>query len=253
MKLWINLSQAAGFAERWLQLGQICLVSSFALGLLVFIGTSVPGLGISVGLLAIGVWLEVLRLLGQRRQKALDEAWPAVFDLLRSGAQSGMSLDEQISYLAHSGPKQLRPSFDQLSLNLERGVSLEASLQQFQNSVGSRNGDYLSLVVAVSTELGGRGVAQAWEQSGRQIRYEQQVIGEVTAKQNWVLASAKLALLAPWLVALLLLSPAGNREAFASPPGTLVLLLGLALSAAAYFLTNLMGKLKLPGRVFHVG
>lgn len=251
MKLWISLCQSAGFSGRWLQIGQIALLSASAVGLVIFLITGVPGLGISLGLLTLGVWLEVLRLLANRRQRLLDEAWPAVFDLLRSGAQSGMSLEEQVAYLAESGPKQLRSSFAQLASDLERGASLEAALVSFRDSLGSRSGDYLALVLAVATELGGRGVSQTWEQSAKQIRYEMRILNEVKAKQNWILASAKLALLAPWLLAMLLLSPAGNREAFASLAGTMVLLIGLLMSAAAYFLTNLMGRLKLPGRIFH--
>lgn len=252
MRLWINLCEAAGFGQRALQLGQLVLAASFLIGSLVWVATSVAGLGIALATLTLGGSLELIRMLGQRRQKILDSSWPAVFDLLRSGTQAGLSNQEQFRYLAASGPKSLRPTFRQLAIDTEHGLPLDRSLARFQSLVGSRSGDVLALVLLISMELGGRGLSDVWEQSAKEVRSELQLLGDVQAKQSWVLASAKLALLAPWLVAFLLLGPTGNRVAFASQGGTTVLLIGLIMSAAAYFLTNLLGRLKLPGRLFNV-
>jgi tight adherence protein B len=76
-------------------------------------------------------------------------------------------------------------------------------------------------------------------------------MGEVMAKQGWVLGSAKVALVAPWLIAFVLLRLEQNREAYASELGALVLFLGLLLSLVAYATVNKLGALKLPERVFH--
>lgn len=252
MRIWIELCEAAGYGAKWQQLLQLTIGASFLFGLIIWLLTSVPGLGVALGILAIGATLELLRVMGRRRQKLLDASWPAVFDLFRSGAQAGLSNQEQFEYLAQNGPLPLRQAFQQLHLDTEHGLRLADALARFQQRVGSRSGDFLALVLMISVELGGRGLADVWQQSASDVRAEQQILAEVIARQSWVLASAKLALLAPWLVAFLLLGPTGNREAFASEAGTLVLLLGLLLSASAYFLTNLLGKLKLPGRLFHV-
>lgn len=252
MRVWIELCEAAGFGARWQQVGQLTLGISVLFGALVWLLTSVPGLGISLGILAIGAALEVIRVMGTRRQKILDASWPAVFDLFRSGSQAGLSNQEQFEYLAENGPVPLRDAFAQLYLDTEHGMPLSDALVRFQQRVGSRSGDFLALVLMISAELGGRGLADVWQQSAADVRSELQVLGEVLARQSWVLASAKLALLAPWLVAFLLLGPTGNRGAFASEVGTLVLFLGLLLSASAYVLTNLLGRLRLPGRLFHV-
>lgn len=252
MRIWIELCEAAGYGARWQQVGQLVVGGSVLFGLLVWLLTSVPGLGISLWILSIGAALETIRVIGTRRQKLLDASWPAVFDLFRSGAQAGLSNQEQFHYLASRGPAALRPAFAQLHRDSEHGMPLADALTRFQQRVGSRSGDFLALVLMISAELGGRGLADVWSQSAADVRYELQVLGEVVARQSWVLASAKLALLAPWLVAFLLLGPTGNREAFASEIGTLVLLFGLLLCASAYFLTNLLGRLRMPGRLFHV-
>jgi tight adherence protein B len=76
-------------------------------------------------------------------------------------------------------------------------------------------------------------------------------MGEVMAKQGWVLGSAKVALIAPWLIAFVLLRLEQNREAYASELGALVLFFGLFLSLVAYALVNKLGKLRVPERVFY--
>jgi len=252
MRFWVDLTEAAGLGHRRNEMLQLLLLAATAIGLATWSFTGVPGLGIALGVLACGLGLELLRILATRRQRALDQSWPAVFDLMRSGTQAGLSVDEQFAYLSDSGPLPLRPSFARLAGDVERGASLQQALERFQVRVGSRSADYLALVLSLASELGGRGLADLWDRAASEIRSEQQLVGEIVARQSWVLGSAKMALVAPWLVALMLLGPAGNREAFASPSGTAVLLVGLILSGSAYFLTNWLGRLKLPGRIFYV-
>jgi tight adherence protein B len=66
-----------------------------------------------------------------------------------------------------------------------------------------------------------------------------------------VVGSAKVALLAPWVIALLLMQLSSNRAAFATSAGTLVLLGGLMLSLLGYFLVSAMGRLPIQPRVFY--
>ena len=251
MRPWIELCQAAGFGSQVSRVLQVSVGSSSLLGLAIWLVTAVPGLGISAGVLALGLAIEVLRVLANRRQAVLDQSWPAVFDLMRSGTQAGLSLDEQFRYLADEGPKPLRGPFAQLALDAEWGLGIEAALARFQRTVGSRSGDHLALVISIATELGGRGLVDIWSKAATAIRAELEMLGGIRARQSWVLASSKLALVAPWVVAGMLLGPPGNRELFASAAGTTVLLFGLIFSCSAYFMTNWLGRLQLPGRVFH--
>ena len=253
MKLWTELCESAGLGSSPLAGAQLTGLLSAIVGLAIWLVTSVPGLGIAMGVLSIGLAIEILRLFANRRQQVLDQSWPAVFDLMRSGTQAGLSLDEQFQFLATQGPSSVRLPFTQLAADTERGLPLERSLGRFQAAVGSRNGDYVAIVLSLASELGGRGLVEIWSKAAASIRAELELLGSIRARQSWILASAKLALVAPWLVAGMLLGPAGNREVFAAPMGTLVLLLGLLISSAAYFLTNLLGRLKLPGRLFYVG
>jgi tight adherence protein B len=94
-------------------------------------------------------------------------------------------------------------------------------------------------------------MSKTWESAASELRSEQALFGQVLAKQGWVLGSAKISLIAPWLIAVVLIQLEQNRNAFASELGALVLILGLLLSALAYFLVNRLAKLTLPRRIFY--
>lgn len=253
MRLGSNLLESAGLADRRLEVTLLALGSAALAASLSYFATGVFGLALCFAVLVAVIWLEVIRMVGLSRQKRLDLVWPSVFDALKSGSQAGLSMSEQIEYLATDGPEQLRREFELLGTDLERGIDTNAALATFRSRIGSRSGDFLSIVMNLAEEIGGRGEAANWEQASKDLRREQAVISQVRAKQGWVLASAKIALLAPWLICVLLLNLEQNRTAFASPQGSLVLVFGLCLSLFAYFLTGVLGKLRLPERVFHVG
>lgn len=253
MKFWRELAGAAGFGLFANQLFALLLFICVAVGLIVYALTSILGLALSLALLSFGIGLELLRAIGSGRTRTLEQVWPSIFDLLRSGAEAGLSSHEQIEYLAEEAPVSVRRFFQQLQLQLERGQPMRSALADFQQQVGSRSGDFLALVLLITSELGGRGESGIWARASADIRSEQQLMGQVLAKQGWVMGSAKLAVLAPWLIVFVLLSVPSNREAFLAPTGTMILLLGLILSVFAYFLTSLLGKLPMPERVFHVG
>ena len=94
-------------------------------------------------------------------------------------------------------------------------------------------------------------MAKTWAQAAAELRQDQALLGQVLAKQGWVSASAKVALAAPWLIALVLIQLPQNRVAFSSELGAAVLATGLGLSFVAFAMVNRLGKLNLPGRIFH--
>lgn len=253
MRLVRNLLEAAGLSDPRLEVSVLAIGSAALVATVSYFASGVFGLALCLGVLIMVIWLEAIRTVGSSRQKRLDLVWPSVFDALKTGSQSGLSMSEQIEYLATEGPEQLRGNFDLLSKDLERGIDSDAALEDFRGRIGSRSGDFLAIVMSLTQEIGGRGEAANWEQAAKDIRQEQAVLSQVRAKQGWVLASAKIALLAPWLICLLLLNLEQNRAAYASPQGSLVLVFGLGLSLCAYFLTGALGRLRLPERVFHVG
>lgn len=216
-----------------------------------YLSTGVLGMAISLGALTLGAVLEAIRLKASARQKAFDELWPQVFDSFQNAASANLSILEQLEYLGAKGPLRLRPQFRLLHAQLDAGLPLGDCLESFKKRMGSRHADYLALLIEITTELGGRGLGEWWKKAASELRREQALMGEVLAKQGWVIGSAKVALIAPWLIAFVLLRLEQNREAYASELGAMVLFFGLLLSVFAYALVNRLGRLRVPERVFH--
>ena len=251
MRFYVELLESAGLSDRAREVTSLILGATLAVFVSISALTSVWALGACVSVLCLAAALEVLRITGNSRQGAFDRLWPQVFDSFQNASLSGIPLGEQLEYLAQSGPDRLRRHFAQLSRDLDLGVDIQMALADFRRAVGSRHADFLALMIELSSELGGHGMSNTWESAARDLREEQALMGQVMAKQGWVSGSAKIALAAPWLIALVLIQLPQNKAAFASELGAVVLLFGLLLSVCAYALVNKLGALSLPGRIFH--
>jgi tight adherence protein B len=156
-----------------------------------------------------------------------------------------------LEYLATQGPTALRREFANLLELYDHGYELDRLMPQLRLQFSNRYADLLALLIELDSELGGHGMAVTYQRAAVQVRKEQGEISQLQAKQGWVSSSAKLALLAPWLIALVLVQLPQNKVAFATELGAAILILGLALSLVAYALVNRMGRLPLPGRVLN--
>ena len=251
MRLYRELLESAGLASKSKEVSTLVLGSAAIVTALILVLTGVIGLALCLGVLVVAAAIEVLRLKGNSRQEKFEQLWPQVYDSFQNATQSGIALSEQLEYLAESGPSELRKHFAQLGRDLDRGEEIQVALAKFRKGIGSRHADFLSLLIELGYELGGHGMAQTWEQAATDLRQEQALLGQVMAKQGWVSGSAKIALIAPWLIALVLIQLPQNKTAFASELGSVVLVFGLLLSMVAYALVNKMGALTMPGRLFH--
>jgi tight adherence protein B len=251
MRFYREILESAGLGGRFKEVTALLTGSTVVFAVIIWGITSVPGLALCLSVLFLAAGIEVIRVRGSSRQAAFDRLWPQVFDSFQNASLSGIPLGEQLEYLAESGPERLRQIFSQLARDLELGKDIQIALQEFKQSIGSRHADFLAILVELSSELGGHGMARTWEQAAKELREEQALMGQVLAKQGWVSGSAKIALVAPWLIALVLIQLPQNKAAFASELGALVLLFGLTLSVVAYALVNKLGALTLPGRIFH--
>ena len=251
MRFYSDLLARAGWSEHKREIGLAILVLAIIAALLCYAATGVWGLALCFGLLSVAVALEILRLRGEARQRAFDSSWPQVFDNFQSGAISGLGLREQLEHLALKGPLDLRSEFQGLLDLYDSGYEIDLLMPVMRRRFANRHADFLALLIELDSELGGNGMAITYQRAALQVRREQGELAQLQAKQGWVSASAKVALFAPWLIALVLIQLPQNRAAFATELGAMVLILGLALSLLAYALVNRLGRLPLPSRVLN--
>ncbi len=251
VRFYDELFARAGLAQKQGQITAAIFLGGISIVLLGHALTGVWGLAICFALLGFAIYLEVLRLRGQARQRAFDASWPQVFDSFQSGAISGLGLREQLEYLANKGPMALRHEFLGLLELYDSGFEIDQLAPIMRSRFANRHADLLALLIELDSELGGKGMSLTYQRAAIRVRREQGELAQLIAKQGWVSSSAKLALLAPWLVAFVLVQLPQNKAAFATELGAVILVLGLAVSVVAYAVVNRHGRLPLPGRVLN--
>ena len=81
------------------------------------------------------------------------------------------------------------------------------------------------------------------------LREEARTRSEMEARQAWTVNGARLAVAAPWIVLLLLSVQSEAIRRYASPGGTLVLIVGGVLCVVAYQLMMRIGRLPTERRI----
>lgn len=210
----------------------------------------VLGLSVSIAIAVLGLSFEVVNLRAKSRSDAIAKLWPEVIESLQSAAKSGIGLLESISELGDSGPWQLRKQFASFVQRIDSGQSFDESLSELKKEFGQLNADRLIELIRVVHLSGGAGYLDSLSAQAQIARSEIATWGELESKQGWVTGTAKLALVAPWIIVLFLASRPENVEIYNTKEGLTILLAGLTVSLIAYRLIGVLGNLAKPKRVF---
>jgi tight adherence protein B len=208
------------------------------------------GLSMSMTVAVIGLFLEVISLRAKSRSDAIAKLWPEVIESLQSAAKSGIGLIDSISELGESGPWQIRKQFASFVQRIDSGQSFELSLTMLKSELGQLHADRLIELIRLVHLSGGAGYIESLSEQAKITRSEIATWGELESKQGWVTGTAKLALVAPWVVVLFLASRPENVQIYNTNEGLTILLVGLTVSLVAYRLIGLLGNLTKPKRVF---
>jgi tight adherence protein B len=198
---------------------------------------------------ALGLMLESLRIRSGQRGDLLARAWPEVIDSLQSASSSGFGIVDSLDEVARSGPIQIRPMFKGLVERIDSGLGMDQALDWFKVQFGQIQADRLVELIRVVHKSGGVGYLESLRDQAARTRSEIALWGELDSKQGWVTGTAKLAIVAPWIIVATLSARSENVEIYNTSEGTGVLLMGLGVSLIAYRLVALMGNLSRPNRV----
>lgn len=207
-------------------------------------------LGIAGGLLVALAQLEVLRAVANRRAETVNASLPQVVESLHSAVSAGIPILDAFADLASAGPRATRPVFTKAKEMAESGSSLTAILDWLKDDFGHYQADQLCELLRHSQSSGGMSLARNLGELADQIRTDAATLGEVQAKQGWVVGIAKLALATPWLVVAMLGTRPENAILYNSPTGLALLLGGLIACILAFAAIQRMAKLPEPRRVF---
>ncbi|MGN2367255.1 type II secretion system F family protein [Actinotignum sp. UMB0459] len=223
----------------------LCCGLGLALGALLTTGH--PFLGVAGG--TVGVWLPFwhARHTGRKAREAQRLAWPDRIDQLLSSLRAGRTIPEALLYLATR--PDAPPAMRSFATHLQRTGSIDASLTRLKDSFHDPVSDRVLEILRLAVRHGGHDLPRVLESLAVSLRAENRARGELLARQSWTVNGARVAALAPWLVLLLLSTRPGTMDAFTSPTGTLILLLGLGATLLAYGLMLHLGRLPEEQRV----
>jgi tight adherence protein B len=184
------------------------------------------------------------------RYSAIHGACPDLVDILISGVQSGLSLNESLVGLAERGPEVFKTEFQRFAETLYSQGDFKGALIQVKKSLAHPSVDQIIEALLISRELGGAELLTILRLLGKFIREDLALRREIEVKQNWIKNSAHLSAAAPWILLLLLSTQPSTAQAFSTPTGVLILFIGLVLTALAYLWMNSLSRMPTPNRIF---
>jgi tight adherence protein B len=242
--------EAAGLA-RYSPVQVLFLVISSTLLFSSWVQLSFEVLGLTIfsALATIGTSLEALRLRARKRSDQLAKLWPEVLDSLQSASSSGFGIVDSLEEVARNGPLRIRPSFQGLVQRIDSGFGMDQSLDWFKSQLGQIQADRFVELIRIVHKSGGVGYLDSLRSQALRTRAEIALWAELDSKQGWVSGTAKLAIVAPWIVVATLAARSENVAIYNTAEGTGVLVIGLLVSLIAYRMVGLLGSLSKPGRV----
>jgi tight adherence protein B len=247
---WINgLLERSGFASvSSAQFVGGVLLTFALLAILIFGLTGSFWITFSVLACLLAQGVELLSARISKRVEMQNQDWPKFLDAIHSAAWAGSSLQEAILESRNFAAKSFTMEIAEFEKDCSAGLSLDDSLGNLKARLSSPIGDRFVEITRLAHQSGGRGYLSALRAQSAQLRLENATWKEIQVKQNWVLSTAKLAVLAPWLVLLVLGSRRETALAFESETGVSVLLIGLVASLLAFKLIKSLGKLPIRRR-----
>ncbi|QWW20611.1 type II secretion system F family protein [Schaalia sp. 19OD2882] len=177
------------------------------------------------------------------RTKVLRRAWPDVVDLLVSGVRAGAGLPDLLCDLATEGPEALRPQFALFAAEYRASGRFAPALDALKAACADPVADRIVEALRLAREVGGSDLSGLLRDLGILLREDARTRGELEARQSWTVNAARLAVVAPWIVLVLVSTQPGAARVWNSPGGIGVLVTGALLCVLAYVLMQALGRL----------
>ncbi|SED73222.1 type II secretion system F family protein [Ruania alba] len=219
-----------------LGVGVLVLVVAFGL-------TASPPIAVAFAVLGALAPQAYVQARARRRRVALRELWPDVVDDLSSAIRAGLSLPEALISLGERGPEPMRAEFTAFAEDYRATGRFADSLDRLKARLADPVADRLIEALRITREVGGSDLGRLLRTLSQFLREDLRARGELEARQSWTVNGARLAAASPWLILAMLSTRPQTADAFNSPVGALVLLLGGIASAGAYLMMVRIGRL----------
>lgn len=228
----------------------VIAMAGVAGGALTLLLVPVVALAPVAAMVAATIPVLVLRARAAARRRALRAVWPDVVDLLLSGVRAGLSLPQAVAALADSAPEPVRAPFRAFRRDYLRTAQFTECLDTLKATLADPVADRIIETVRMAREVGGTELPTVLRSLSHYLRADAAVRAEVDARQSWVRTAARLGVVAPWIVLLMLATRPEAAAAYNSGGGAVLVVGGLAATLVAYRLMIALGRLPEEGRWF---
>lgn len=221
----------------------VSILAGLSLGAVVLAVAPVPVLALGAAGVGAVVPLAVLSARARSLRRTLRMAWPDLVDHLVSGIRAGLPLAEAVGALAEVGPAETRVAFRTFERRAMGTGNLASALDTLKADLADPIGDRIVETLKMAREVGGSELPAVLRALATSLRADAAVRSEVEARQSWVRGAARLGVVAPWVVLLLLASRPEAAAAYNSPAGLALLVVGLVVTVIAYRIMIALGRL----------
>ncbi|QEO15633.1 type II secretion system F family protein [Agromyces intestinalis] len=215
-------------------------VASAAIAQAVF---SLPMLTAVAGALGLLLVPLLVHRRASRRRAANRAVWPEVVDHLVASVRAGVSLPDSVAALADLGPSATRADFQAFAADYARTGSFSVALDRLKDALADPVADRLVETLRMAREVGGGELTSVLRNLARYLREDAALRGELRARQSWIRNAARLGVAAPWVLLVVLATKPETIAAYDSAAGSVLLLVGVAVSIVAYRAMIALGRL----------
>ncbi|GAB3586323.1 type II secretion system F family protein [Calidifontibacter terrae] len=216
------------------------------------VGMAITGVwSVSLAFSLLVGWAPVAAVRGRarRRRHHRRELWPDAVDHISSAVRAGLALPEALAQLAVRGPEELRPAFAEFAHDYRSSGNFHVCLDALKQRLSDPVADRLVESLRLAREVGGTDLGRLLRTLSTFLRDDARTRAELEARQSWTVNAARLALVAPWLVLVMLATRGNSLQAYSSGTGVVVLACGGAVSFVAYRIMRRIGQLPTEVRV----
>ncbi|MEO8528672.1 MAG: type II secretion system F family protein [Pseudolysinimonas sp.] len=221
----------------------VSVLVGVALGAVVLAVAPVPALALGAAAVGASIPLAVLGVRARALRKATRVAWPDLVDHLVAGIRAGVPLAEAVGALAEVGPVETRAAFRAFERRALGSGNLASALDGLKADLADPVADRIVETLKMAREVGGSELPSILRALATSLRADLALRSEVEARQSWVRGAARLGVVAPWVVLVMLASRPEAAAAYNTPAGLALLGIGLALTVVAYRIMIALGRL----------
>lgn len=225
------------------------VVAALMVLLLGYAVTGVATVSLCFAVMAGILPIAVIRARARKRRGKLRDVWPDVVDHVHSAVRAGLALPEALIQLGERGPAELREAFQEFAHDYRATGRFSESLDLLKDRFSDPVADRLVEALRIARDVGGTDLGRVLRTLSGFLREDARARAELEARQSWTVNAARLAMVAPWAVLLLLATRGSTMAAYDTPTGALVLAVGAGASVLAYRLMLTIGRLPEEQRV----